>query len=57
MNDLLISALERLLDWADNPRQYVRDDGSFDWSAAMRDWRRLRTDTKTVLLAAMEDPR
>lgn len=56
VEDLLIAALERVLDFADQARAYQREDGSFDWPAAMRDWRRVRQEARTVLLAAMEEP-
>jgi hypothetical protein len=55
MNDLLIRALERLLDFAEDGRKYQREDGSFDWATALQDWRHVRSEARTVLLAAMEE--
>lgn len=57
MKDLLIDALEKLLDFAALPQRYVREDGTFDLTSAMRDWRRLRNEARVVLLAAMEKPK
>lgn len=55
MNDRLIETLEKFVDFTNDQRRFLRDDDSFDWSAAVREWRELRREARVVLAAAMEE--
>lgn len=55
MNECLVRMLEKFVDFTNHERRFVRDDGSFDWSAAVREWRELKREARVVLAAAVEE--
>lgn len=51
----LTETLEKFVDFANNERRFLRRDGTFDWSAAVREWRELKREARVVLAAALEE--